>query len=125
VITAFHLHATIPIALRRVSSSSRATCSLKEVSAWLVEKTARLKLRLGSDAGFSEFEVLETLSLGVVGKLKLWQALSQIADQHSRVRGFNLDRLIARAQEQHDEIELRRLEVAKKVLASPPSNTSK
>jgi hypothetical protein len=111
--------------LEKLSNDVGGTSFLKEASAWLAEKTARLKLRLGTDAGLGEFEVLETLSIGVVGKLKLWQALSQIADQDAHVRGLDLVRLIARAQEQHDEIELRRLEAAKKVLANPAANASK
>jgi hypothetical protein len=111
--------------LEKLSNDVGGTSILKEASAWLAEKTARLKLRLGTDAGFSEFEVLETLSIGVVGKLKLWQALSQIVDQDARVRGLDLDRLIARAQEQHDEIEMRRLEAAKKVLANPAATALK
>ena len=111
--------------LETLSNDIGGSSFLKEASAWLAEKTARLKLRLGTDAGLSEFEALEALSIGVVGKLKLWQALSQIADQDARVRGLGLDRLIRRAQEQHDGIELRRLEAAKKVLANPAATASK
>ena len=98
---------------------------LKEATAWLAEKASRLKLQFGNDAGLSEFEVLEVLSIGVLGKLKLWLALSQIVDRDARVRALDLDRLIERAKAQHDEIESRRLEAAKWVFANrdaTPSN---
>lgn len=55
---------------------------LKEATAWLTEKVSRVKLRLGSDAEFGLFESLETLSLGILGKLALWRTPSLHAATH-------------------------------------------
>src|SRR4051812_40119602 len=46
--------------------------SLKETMAQLAERASRIKLRLSSDSDFGEFETLELLCLGVLGKQKLW-----------------------------------------------------
>jgi hypothetical protein len=90
---------------------------VKEAASWLAEKASRLKLRLTSDGDLGAFEALETLSLGVLGKLKLWRALSQIKISHRRLQQLDFDILIARAQSQHDELEKCRLELARAVLA--------
>jgi hypothetical protein len=89
---------------------------LKEASAWLAEKASRIKLRLGSEDNLAVFEALEALSLGVLGKLKLWRSLSEISPSHSLLRNIDLATLSERAQSQHDEIEARRLAHAKSVL---------
>jgi hypothetical protein len=90
---------------------------LKEVSSWFAEKTARLKLQLGRDTRIGELEALETLCLGVWGKLKLWTALSQLGDADPRFRELDLDELVTRARVQHDDIEAYRLKLAKAALS--------
>jgi hypothetical protein len=97
-----------------VSGGSNA---VKEAAAWLSEKASRLKLRLGSDGDLSLFEALEALALGVLGKLKLWQALAEISDRDTRLGNIDLGRLAARAQSQHDAIETRRRRLAGNVLS--------
>jgi hypothetical protein len=92
----------------------------KEAAAWFSEQIARLKLRFRSDAGFGEFEALELLALGILGKSKLWTALSKLAPFDERLKGIDFDHLIQRAQLQHDEVEHYRLAAAKKALA--PTN---
>jgi hypothetical protein len=52
---------------------------------------------------------LETLTLGVQGKLALWKALKQITGVHPALAGPRLDDLIRRAQAQHDALERERL----------------
>jgi hypothetical protein len=89
---------------------------VKDASAWFVEKASRLKLRLGSKDDLAIFEAFEALSLGILGKLKLWQALSVVASQDSRLQGFDFDHLAARAKSQHDEVEGRRLTAVKQAL---------
>lgn len=90
--------------------------TLKEVGAWLAERTARWKLRLGNDLDLGEFESLEMLSLGVLGKLKLWTALDAIAPSDSRLKDLDLKTLIHRAQAQHDELEAHRIAAAQECL---------
>ena len=55
---------------------------------------------------------LETLALGILGKLSLRQVLPVIAEFDERVRGEDYNHLAARAQEQHDRVEAYRLRIA-------------
>jgi hypothetical protein len=90
---------------------------LKEATAWLAEKASRLKLRVGADDHLAIFEALEALSLGVLGKIKLWQALSTLADTDVRLSDHDFATLARRAQSQHDKIEARRLATARVALS--------
>lgn len=83
---------------------------LKEAAAWVGEKVSRLKLRRGA---FGTFEALETLALGIGGKLALWRTLATIADADARVRGMDFEQLAVRAEEQQARVEVLRLQVAR------------
>lgn len=84
---------------------------LKEATAWVGEKLSRLKLG-GAKASLGTFETLETLGLGILGKLALWRALAVVAADDPRLRGFDLQRLAERARQQHARVEEHRLQVA-------------
>jgi hypothetical protein len=89
---------------------------LKVTGAWAGEKLGRLKLN-GSLLGYSPLSrvvELEGLRLGVEGKACLWRMLRELADP--RLAGFDFDALIARAERQRDELELRRLEAGRLAL---------
>jgi len=58
---------------------------------------------VGRQSKLGDFEALEALSLGVLGKVKLWDALAQIAQQLP-ISELDFDELIKRAQTQHAEI---------------------
>jgi hypothetical protein len=90
--------------------------SVKEVSAWVSEKMARLKLTHHSKESIGTFESLELIRLGITGKLALWQALKTIADMEPRLHGVDLDGLSARAESQIAAVEERRLESARRAL---------
>jgi hypothetical protein len=64
---------------------------------------------------------VETLSLGVLGKLKLWQALLAIQNTDPRLQKLDYNTLIARAEAQHDKLEQLRLHLAKSVFGVPPT----
>jgi hypothetical protein len=98
---------------------------LKEAGAWLGEKASRLKLP-ADDESFGKFEILEALSLGVLGKLKLWRALSVVAEHEPLLAGIDYAHLASRAQIQHDEFEAFRLEAAQFALLdqSSPAQTA-
>lgn len=89
--------------------------TLKDASSWLMEKFVPMKLRLGTDAEFSRYLVVEALCLGVQGKQSLWRALAQITPTDARLSGVDWDRLIARAQSQHERLESYRLQAATSV----------
>jgi len=61
---------------------------------------------------------LETLSLGVLGKVSLWKALKEVAAHHAPLTSMNLDKLIARAQAQHDALEAERIAASRRALAN-------
>ena len=90
--------------------------TLKEMAGWLAEKASRVKLDWGGDASIGAFESLEMLSLGILGKLKLWQVLSLIAVEVPCLSGIDFERLQSRAQTQHDKVEALRREVARTAL---------
>jgi hypothetical protein len=92
--------------------------SMKEAASWLAEKASRLKLRLNNDTDFSTLEAIEMLALGVLGKMKLWQALAVIKNADTRLQQMDFDLLIARAKSQHDELETYRLNLATPALSS-------
>jgi len=62
------------------------------------------------------FMSLETLALGVKGKLGLWTALQQVADRYPAIGSVDLDRLIERAQNQYDLLEHARLSAGAQAL---------
>ena len=101
---------------------------IKQVTAWMAEKASRVKFG-GASSGepdFGLFMALETLTLGVEGKLAMWKALKQIADEHPPLAAVNLDDLIARAESQHDALENERLATSGRVLSpttTPPAGT--
>jgi hypothetical protein len=97
---------------RVVDDVAGGRSAVKEAAAWLSEKASRLKLRLGGNEALAVFESLEALSLGVLGKAKLWQALSEISAGDPRLEQLDLTQLIARAESQHDAIESRRRKLA-------------
>ncbi|HXS44004.1 MAG TPA: hypothetical protein VN751_05225 [Solirubrobacteraceae bacterium] len=93
--------------------------ALKQAVTWVAEKASRVKFS-GATSGGSEvgrFLALETLMLGITGKLALWTALAEIAAEHPPLQSADLDRLIARARSQRDVLEAERLAAARRVLA--------
>jgi hypothetical protein len=69
------------------------------------------------DPTFGTFLTLETLSIGVEGKLCMWKALKVVEHASPELTAANLDTLIERAQSQRDRLESKRLEVAGSALS--------
>lgn len=88
---------------------------VRKAAAWLAEKVGEAKLKL-DDPGSGDLrllEALETLELGIFGKLALWRALAVAADFVPQIRKLNLADLERRAKAQHDRVEFERLKVAR------------
>src|SRR5829696_3793893 len=84
----------------------------KEAVAWAAEKVGRLK-RNGQLRGYSPLSrvlELEALSVGIAGKLALWETLERVPDPGRRLRAFELHHLIERALRQREEVEQLRRE---------------
>jgi hypothetical protein len=91
---------------------------LKVAASWVGEKATRLKPndKLLGYSALSRLEELELLSLGVEGKLALWQALRRTHGGDSRLRGVDLDELIERARSQRRRLERQRRRAAEEAL---------
>jgi hypothetical protein len=89
---------------------------LKDAAGWLGAKASRLKLGRRTTGDLGTFQALETLALGILGKLALWQALTVIAPADRRLAGVDLRALAARAETQHARVEAKRLGLARAAL---------
>jgi hypothetical protein len=91
---------------------------VKTALAWAGEKAGRLKLNgeLLSYSPLSRLVELEGLALGVHGKLGMWRSLREIADTDDRLRDFDLEAPIARAERQARRLEARRRRAAEEAL---------
>ena len=84
---------------------------VKQVTTWFAEKASRAKFGgvSASETGLGTFMALETLSLGVEGKLSLWTALKEISDLYQPLASTDFDELIERARAQRHALERERL----------------
>lgn len=90
----------------------------KQAGAWVTGKVSRAKFG-GLSSGqpqLGTFMAVESLALGVLGKLSLWRALAQVADQHPAIGSVDLHELTERAQRQYDLLEHERLAASRRAL---------
>jgi hypothetical protein len=88
---------------------------IKHALAWAGEKAGRLKLN-GQLTGYSPLSrvlELEALSVGIAGKLALWQSLQTLAHVDERLPDVDLEDLADRARRQRDEVEKQRLQAVR------------
>lgn len=90
---------------------------VKVLAGWTAEKAGRLKLngRFVKRSPLSGLTELEGLYFGISGKLSLWRNLDGTVGE--RLPGFDLARLVGRAERQRDQVADRCLEVAAVALA--------
>jgi hypothetical protein len=95
---------------------------------WLGEKLGRLKLngRLLSRSPLSSLIEVETLRLGVEGKMLGWRVLRTMAVDDERLDIRRLDELIARAVRQTEVLDMLHQRTADRVTAAewPPSSST-
>ncbi|SEF87514.1 hypothetical protein SAMN02982929_00902 [Saccharopolyspora kobensis] len=86
----------------------------KVAMGWAGEKAGRLKLNGGlvNRTPLSDLIELEALVLGVQGKAAGWRTLLTIAEREPRVNTDMLRNLLTRAQQQFDELESIRVQIA-------------
>jgi hypothetical protein len=99
--------------------------ALRNTTAFLSEKFARIKLLLEDPAGtqLARLEKLEALALGIEGKLALWRALLAVAEDIPALRKVDLARLDQRADDQHQRVETRRIEAAREAFVPAKSGS--
>ena len=92
---------------------------VKQASAWVTEKATRAKFAgiTSGEAELGTFMALESLTLGVKGKLGLWRTLAEVSDQHPAIASVGLNELIDRARTQYELLESERLRAGARVLS--------
>lgn len=92
-----------------------ARSSTRRAAGWFGEQITQIKLRLDDPAGGSLrlLEGLDILAAGIEGKRALWHALDAASAEVPELQGMDYERLTQRAKEQHDRVEVVRLEAAK------------
>ena len=96
-----------------------ARSTSKQVAGKVLETLSRLRLNehvTGSE-DVTRLMELETLSLGIEGKLSLWRSLTEVAASRPALAGVDLAALAARAVSQRAGVERFRLEAAAAALA--------
>jgi hypothetical protein len=93
---------------------------VRKAAAWLTEKLGEAKLRLDDpgDGQLRVLEAVETLGLGIQGKLALWRALAAVADRLPKLQRVDFARLEQRAIQQHQRVEGQRLQAARLALTA-------
>jgi hypothetical protein len=95
---------------------------VKNATSWLAERLSRLKPngRGHGDTELQRMHELEALSLGIAGKLSLWEALGAAPEAAAAAR-VDLDDLAGRARSQRERVEIERIALARAALSlSPP-----
>jgi hypothetical protein len=94
--------------------------SLKRATAWLTEKLHRGRLALleRADPALARLEGLESLALGLQGKLALYRALEDVASGDPRLGGYPFAALHARTLIQHAMVEQARMAAARAAFAN-------
>ena len=91
---------------------------VKNATSWLLERVSRLKPNgrpLGEDE-LQRMHELEALSLGIAGKLALWEALGAAPEAAAAGR-IDLDELAERARSQRERVEIERIALARIALS--------
>lgn len=91
----------------------------RAAAGWLGENLSRLRLSpviTGSDH-LSHLLELEMVSMGIQGKVMLWQSLQRVLDGDSRLLDVDFVALVERGRRQLDDVQAHRLTTAEAALA--------
>ena len=97
--------------------------ALRNTTAFLSEKLARIKLLLENPTGgqLARLEKLEALALGIEGKRTLWCALLAVSEEIPALHKVDFARLGQRADDQRKRVEARRIEAAREAFVPAKS----
>lgn len=96
---------------------------LKQAGGWVAEKASRVKFS-GAGSGESDhgaLMALETLTLGVEGKVSMWKVLKAVQSDYPALTSVDLDGLIERAESQHGKLGRERLAAGTAALSASHS----
>ena len=88
----------------------------KSALAEVGSKVMAPKFTAGEDDALNAFVTLETLSIGVEGKVCMWKALKTVEADYPAFENFDVDALLARATSQREKIETQRQKMAPQAL---------
>jgi hypothetical protein len=91
---------------------------------WMAERASRIKLKHDDPSGIGAFEAFEAISLGLLGKRALWEALNVRQGADGRLSGHDFDALAKRAEQQFEQANRYRLELARLALERTRNSSS-
>jgi hypothetical protein len=86
-----------------ISKIGEANRDLYDALGWMAERVSRIKLKHDDPTGIGAYEAFETISLGILGKRALWQAMRERQNNDQRVAGLDYNDLIKRAEQQFEQ----------------------
>jgi hypothetical protein len=97
-----------------------AESRIRKAGSWIAEGLAEVKFSVDDDPNgpLRRLERLETLGIGIDGKLALWRALAAVAPSNQELIGLDFERLRMRGEDQRACVENWRLEAARAALAA-------
>jgi hypothetical protein len=103
--------------LALMASLNIAESRARKAGSWIAERVAEVKLEVDDDqtGPLRRLERLETLEIGIEGKIALWRALNAISTNRP-LGELNYESLIRRGEEQRDRVEVWRLQAASNAL---------
>ena len=72
-----------------IAKVGKTSMDLYDTLGWLAERISRIKLRHDEPSGLGAFEAFEALSLGILGKRALWEALQAVQDLNPGLAGLD------------------------------------
>jgi len=99
-----------------IATAGKESSDLHEVLGWIAERFSRLKLKHDDPGGIGAFEAFETITLGILGKRALWEALQIRQNHDARIAGPDYPALLARAELQFQKANRHRLELSEQAL---------
>lgn len=92
----------------------------KATAGRVVEKVSRLRLheKVTGHPDLSRVLELETLVMGITGKLRLWHSLQELAPSEPRLAGVDVDTLVQRAHDQLAGLDEHHREAAARAFAA-------
>jgi hypothetical protein len=88
----------------------------KSALAEIGSKVMGPKFTGGDDDELNAFVTLETLSIGVEGKVCMWKALKTVEGDYPALADYDIDELLARATAQREKLEDQRQKMAPRAL---------
>ena len=105
-----------------IAKVGKATPDLYDALGWIAERVSRIKLKHDDPAGIGALEAFETVSIGILGKRALWEALQVQQSADGRVAGIDYAALIARAGQQFQKANQYRLKLVHGALSKQESH---